>query len=69
MGDYLPRGKCISWRANSERHDFRRIQPRHSKPTDGEEGIEYEKKDRLSDARLAVIQVSQAVVSAGKNGH
>jgi hypothetical protein len=65
----LPSGQCIGWCTNSQRHNFCRIQPCHSKPADGKERVEYEKEDRLSNASLLVVQKLQAVVGARKYGH
>lgn len=65
----LPSRKCICGRTNAQWHDLCWIQPRHSEPTDGEEGVKNEEEDGLSDTRALVIQVHQPIVAAREHSH
>ena len=59
------RAQRIRRRPDPQRHDLRRVQPRHSQPADGEEGVEDEQEQRGDDAGRFAADLGHN----GEDGH
>lgn len=63
------RGQRVGRGSNSQRHNLSWVQPGHTQPTDGEEGVEDKEEDSLRDTGVGVIEVFQAVVRSCEDSH